>query len=89
MHCTQIVVLSELPNGNPVVFRYEHLQNILDLILLERPKNPLEVFEKYSLMLKRTYVYREVNFERVFVEHISQKFCQRTLQMYKVISSSI
>jgi len=67
------------------MFRYSHLQDILDKILLERPKSPLKNFEKYSMMLKRTHIDDEVNFERVFVDNINRNYCFKSLQMYKVI----
>jgi len=67
------------------MFRYSHLQDILDKILLERPKNPLQNFEKYSMMLKRTYIHNDVNFERVFVDNINRNYCFKSLQMYKVM----
>jgi len=66
------------------MFRYSHLQNVLDKILSEKPTNPLENFEKYSIMLKRTYIHNEVNFERVFVDNINRNYCNKSLQMYKV-----
>ncbi|CAI6359810.1 unnamed protein product [Macrosiphum euphorbiae] len=62
---------------------YNHLQDLLDKILLERPKNPLQNFEKYSMMLKRTYIHNDVNFERVFVDNINRNYCFKSLQMYK------
>jgi len=71
------------------MFRYNHLQDILDKLLLERPKNPLKNFEKYSMMLKRTYIDEEVNFERVFVDNINRNYCFKSLQMYKVIYRAI
>jgi len=67
------------------MFRYSHLQDILDKILLERPQNPLKNFEKYSMMVKRTYIHNEANFERVFVDDINRNYCFKSLQMYKVI----
>jgi len=67
------------------MFRYNHLQDLLDKILLERPKNPLQNFEKYSMMLKRTYIHNDVNFERVFVDNINRNYCFKSLQMYKVM----
>lgn len=68
------------------MFRYRHLQGILDKILLERPTNPLDNFEKYSWMLKRTYIHEEVNFERVFVDNINRNDCRSNLKLYKVIN---
>jgi hypothetical protein len=66
------------------MFRYNHLQGILDKISSERPTSPLENFEKYSQLLKRTYIHKEVNFERVFIDNINRSYCQKSLQMYKV-----
>ncbi|XP_026820231.1 radial spoke head protein 6 homolog A-like [Rhopalosiphum maidis] len=65
---------------------YSHLQDILDKILSERPSNPLENFEKYSMMLKRTYIHNEANFERVFVDNINRNNCFKSLQMYTCAS---
>lgn len=69
---------------NNVMFRYSHLQEILDKILTERPTYPVANFEKYSMMLKRTYIHNEVHFERVFVDNINRNYCNKSLQMYKV-----
>lgn len=66
------------------MYRYNHLQSILDKILLERPPDPLGNFEKYSIMLKRSYIQKEVYFERVFVDNINRPDCNKHLQMYKV-----
>ncbi|XP_025198167.1 radial spoke head protein 4 homolog A-like [Melanaphis sacchari] len=65
---------------------YSHLQNILNKILSEKPSNPLENFEKYSIMLKRTYIHNDANFERVFVDNINRNYCFKSLQMYKCAS---
>ncbi|KAF0757937.1 radial spoke head protein 4 A-like [Aphis craccivora] len=64
-----------------------HLQDILNKILSERPANPLENFEKYSMLLKRTYIHNETNFERVFVDNINRNYCFKSLQMYKCAST--
>lgn len=66
------------------MFRYSHLQGIIDKILSERPENPLKSFELYSQILKRSYIPRESNFEPVFVDNINRDDCHRSLQMYKV-----
>jgi len=68
------------------MFRFRHLQGILDKILLERPTNPLDKFEQYSQMLKRMYVHEEANFERVFVDNINRKDCHMSLEIYKVFN---
>lgn len=68
-----------------MLFRFRHLQEILDKILLERPTNPLENFEQYSQMLKRTFIHKEFNFDRVFVDNINRKDCHMSLEIYKVI----
>lgn len=61
------------------------MQGILDKILTTRPINPLEVFEEYSRLLKRTYIHKEVYFEHVFVDNINQSECNKSLQLYKVM----
>eukprot|EP00102_Acyrthosiphon_pisum_P010181 XP_008178383.1 PREDICTED: radial spoke head protein 6 homolog A-like isoform X2 [Acyrthosiphon pisum] len=35
------------------------------------------------MMLKRTYIHNDVNFERVFVDNINRNYCFKSLQMYK------
>lgn len=60
------------------------MQGILDKILTNRPINPLEIFEEYSQMLKRSYIHKEVHFEHVFVDNINRTECIKSLQMYKV-----
>ncbi|VVC28841.1 Radial spokehead-like protein [Cinara cedri] len=63
---------------------YSHLKSILDKLLVEKPKNPLETFEEYSHLLKRTYnLNEEYNFERVFVDAINRSDCRKRLHMYK------
>lgn len=71
------------------MFRYNHMRRILDKILSERPNNPLENFEKFSNLVKRTYVNKEVNFEQVFVDDINRNTCRNNLQMYKVMHLKI
>jgi len=36
------------------------------------------------MLLKRTYIHNETNFERVFVDNINRNYCFKSLQMYKV-----
>lgn len=60
------------------------MQGILDKISYEKPSNPLENFEKYSQQLKRTYIRKDDNFERIFVDNIDRNNCQRNLKIYKV-----
>lgn len=67
------------------MIRYGHMRRILDKILSERPNNPLENFEKFSHLVKRTYVNEEVHFEQVFVDDINRNACKNNLQMYKVV----
>lgn len=71
------------------MFRYNHMRRILDKILSERPNNPLENFEKFSNLVKRTYVNKEVNFEQVFVDDINRNTSRNNLQMYKVMHLKI
>lgn len=71
-----------------VMFRYSHLNGILDKLSTERPENPLEMFEEYSRLLKRTYnINEEINFEKVFVDDINRSDCRNSLNMYKVLIS--
>lgn len=67
------------------MFRYRHLQNIINMILEENPENPLENFEEFSRKLKRRYIQKEVYLESVFVDSINRSECNNSLQMYKVI----
>lgn len=66
------------------MFRYSHLQEIINKILLEKPKNPLKSFEFYSQILKRSYIPRENYFEPVYVDHINRDDCRKNLEMYEV-----
>lgn len=68
------------------MFRYSHINSILNKIFAERPANPLEMFEKYSRLIKRKYNMREqINFEKVFVDIINRNDCCKNLLMYKVL----
>lgn len=65
------------------VFRYTHIQALLDLFIFQNPMQPVTHFEYYSKNLKMQYIQLQTDPEISFLNNIETKAFDQTIDIYK------
>lgn len=65
------------------IFRYTHIQALLDLFIFQNPMKPVTHFEYYSEHLKMHYIQLQTDPEIHFLNNIEKNVIDQTIDIYK------
>lgn len=72
-----------------LIFRYNHLAELLEKILSERPNNAVDVFEEYSKKLKdQRHKEKSNNYRDYFIPIDDYNEAEKLIQLFRVFIHS-
>lgn len=67
------------------MYRYTHIQTLLDMFIFQNPVQPITYFEYYSEHIKKLYQKSEPDPDLNFLNNIDIDVYNKIIEIYKVL----